>query len=101
MTNITVSQNNTAYKSIDGNLYTKDGKTIVLYAPGKLLTSFVIPDGVTSIGDEAFYNCTSLTSIEIPNSVTSIGDRAFCNCYSLTSVIIGEGVTSIGVSAFV
>ena len=64
------------------------------------LTSVTIPDSVTSIGERAFYNCTSLTSITIGNSVTSIGDYAFYKCTSLTSVTIGNGVTSIGGSAF-
>jgi hypothetical protein len=54
---------------------------------------------VTSIGNRAFYNCSSLTSITIPNSVTSIGDYAFAYC-SLTSVTIPNSVTSIGNNAF-
>lgn len=61
----------------------------------------VIPDGVTSIGDEAFLCCQSLTSVTIPDSVTSIGDDAFYYCYNLTSVSIPNGVTSIGGFAFV
>ena len=60
----------------------------------------VIEDGVTSIGDNAFYDCTGLTSIEIPSSVTSIGDCAFYNCTGLTSITIPDRVTSIGDSAF-
>jgi hypothetical protein len=48
----------------------------------------VIPDGVTTIGSQAFYCCTSLTSIEIPASVTYIGSEAFQGCTSLTSVTI-------------
>jgi len=64
------------------------------------LTSVVIPDNVTSIASYAFYNCISLTSVVIPDNVTSIGQRAFSGCSSLTSVTIGNGVTSIGDCAF-
>ena len=64
------------------------------------LTSVTIPDSVTSIGEYAFYNCTSLTSVTIPNSVTSIGEYTFYNCTSLTSVAIPDSVTSIGEYAF-
>ena len=64
------------------------------------LTSVTIPDGVTSIGDSAFSGCAALTSVTIPEGVTSIGDYAFAYCVSLTSVTIPDGVTSIGDSAF-
>ena len=61
----------------------------------------IIFDGdVTSIGDEAFYKCSSLASISIPEGVTSIGKRAFYNCSSLASITIPNSVTSIGNSAF-
>ena len=63
------------------------------------LTSITIPNSVTSIGNGAFCN-SSLTSITIPNSVTSIGDWAFTECSSLTSITIPNGVTSIGDYAF-
>ena len=71
-----------------------------LYLNGKLVTDLIIPEGVTSIGDGAFKNCSSLTSVVIPEGVTSIGDGAFSNCSSLTSVTIPSSVTSIGENAF-
>ena len=68
------------------------------YVPSSLKE--VVITGVTSIGDHAFFDCSSLTSIEIPNSVTSIGDCAFDGCNSLTSIEIPNSVTSIGYRAF-
>ena len=64
------------------------------------LTSIVIPNSVTSIGDYAFYYCYSLTSIEIPSKVTNIGESAFSGCSSLTNIVIPDNVTSIGGNAF-
>ena len=64
------------------------------------LTSVTIPAGVTSISYETFYGCSSLTNVTIPEGVTSIDDRAFYNCKSLTIVTIPAGVTSIGERAF-
>lgn len=55
---------------------------------------------VTSIGNQAFYNESSVISITIPNSVTNIGNEAFYGCSGLTSVVIPNRVTSIGLSVF-
>ena len=67
---------------------------------GNEITEYVIPEGVTSIDEYAFYACIGLKSVTIPNSVTSIGRYAFQECSSLTTIIIGSGVTSIGEDAF-
>ena len=64
------------------------------------LTSIIIPNTVTSIGFGAFADCTSLASIAIPESITSIENFVFLNCTSLTSITIPEGVTWLGWYAF-
>lgn len=64
------------------------------------LEGVTIPDSVTTIEEDAFYNCKFLGTINIPNSVTYIGDGAFRNCESLTGVTIPDSVTFIGDTAF-
>ena len=64
------------------------------------LTSVTMGSKVTSIGESAFCGCTGLTGIVLPGSVTGIGEYAFSNCESLTAIEIPEGVTTLGNSAF-
>ena len=71
-----------------------------LYLNGNLVTDLVIPDGIETIKNYAFYSCASLTSVTIGDSVTSIGGSAFNGCGNLTSVTIPDSVTSIGSDAF-
>ena len=59
-----------------------------------------IPEGVTSIGDGAFWGCTDLTTVTIPKSVKTIGVHAFRSCKCLTGVMLPENITSIGRGAF-
>ena len=80
----------TDYHYYDSTPFYKDTKIKVI----------TIDFGVTSIGEYAFSNCTSLTSITIPSSVTSIGGGAFCWCTSLASITIPSSVTSIGGGVF-
>ena len=96
----TVSESNSAYSSKDGVLFNKNKTKLVAYPAGKTNTSYTIPNSVTSIGEWAFSDCSSLTSVTIGNGVTSIGESAFYNCSNLTSVTIPHGVTSIGEQVF-
>lgn len=64
-----------------------------LYLNNELITELIIPDNVTSIGNYAFYGCTSIESVSIPSSVTRIKGYAFSDCSSLQSVTLGEGIS--------
>ena len=86
------------YASKDGRCLIIDG-TLNYFAPAGL-KSYNIPDGVTSIGEYTFFDCTKLASVTIPDGVTSIGECAFYGCTKLASVTIPDGVTSIGDCVF-
>ncbi len=125
LTSIEVDRNNKKYKSVDGNLFSKDGTELIQYAKGKTATEFAIPNSVTTLGFGAFAYCKRLTNIFIPSTVTyiesrvfsacsgltnvtfesdpaltNIGDRAFQMCERLTKIVIPSGVENIGSYAF-
>jgi hypothetical protein len=64
------------------------------------LTTVTFGNSISTLGNSAFRNCSKLTSIEIPNTITSFGTSAFQDCSSLTSVTIDDGVSEIGDTAF-
>ena len=95
LTNITVSKDNPKFSSVDGILFSKDKKTLVLF-PGGKNGGYTIPKGVVSIGEGAFLYCEGLTNVTIPEGVTSIGGGAFSGCTGLTSITIPSTVVSLG-----
>ena len=100
LSNITVANGNANYQSINGNLYTKDGKTLIKYATAKTAVSFVVPYNVTSIGAWAFADCQNLTGIILPSGLTRIELGVFTGCSKLKTITIPDGVTYIDYHAF-
>ena len=86
------------FKVIDKMLLTSDGKRLISYWGKENIVN--VPQGVESIGDEAFYDCSALTSITLPQGVESIGNSAFSYCEALTSITLPQGVKCIGDWAF-
>ena len=97
---IFVSSEHPYFFAIDGVLFRKADSCLISYPKGREYTTYNIPQGITAIGNSAFFCCDSLISVAIPDSVISIRDSAFSCCKSLTSVTIPDSVTSIGDSAF-
>ena len=95
-----VSGSNPYFTVVDGILYDKAMTTLIRYPEQNTGTSFIIPDTVTAIGNDAFWNCGKLESVVIPEGVTSIGARAFAHCRRLAAVDLPAGVRTIGESAF-
>lgn len=84
-----------------GAAYVDNGDGAQMYHDGNnVITSIIIPEGVTEIGDNTFENWTSLESVTLPSTLTSIGKYAFQGCTSLTSINIPSGVTEIKVGTF-
>ena len=93
ITRFEVSENNQYFKSINGNLYSKDGKTLERYAMGKKDTHFEVPYGVVTMDNYAFNGCPNLTNVIFPDSVTNI--TGFYDCPNLTNVVFPDSVTQI------
>jgi hypothetical protein len=95
---IDIDKDNQYYSSVDGVLYSKDQKTILIYPAGKM-AAFTIPATVTSIAEGAFYRA-NLTSLTVLASMDQIDSNAFYGCNMLTSVTISANIDQIGEDAF-
>ena len=96
---IEVAESNTTYKSIDGVLYSIDGKSLICY-PARKKGAFAIPNGVDTVACCAFQGCSDLTDVSLPNSVLAIGFQSFNGCNNLTQVTIPMNVNVIGLAPF-
>jgi len=97
---ISVATNNPAFSSVGGVLFNSSQTALYLYPAGSSGISYVIPNSVTRVQDDAFGECYNLTSITIGTNVLSFGDGTFSHCYYLTSVTIPNSVTNLGFSTF-
>lgn len=100
LTAFTVDTNNPAYSSLNGVLYDKAQTTLLNYPPGSIRTSFVLPTGVTAIGNAAFQYSAHLMSVTIPTSVRSVGNVVFINCPILSTVYFCGNAPSFGFGPF-
>lgn len=100
LTNITVSDDNNNYSSEGGVLFNKDKTTLIRCPEGITVSSYAVPDGVTSIDRGAFSKCTNLKEIIIPDSVTAIDGSAFFGCSSLENITLSNEIEKIDDGTF-
>ena len=94
-----VATGNTAYKTVDGVLFSYDGKELVQYPLAKSGTAYYVPSGTQVIDDGAF-SFSSLAVVSLPSGVVSLGDYAFSNSQALTLLYLPDGLEKIGANAF-
>ncbi len=118
-----VNELNPVYKSEDGVIYSKDGKSLLFYPSGRVeesikvaenveiigeyafannedVTNITLPSGITEIGNYSFWGCDKLNKINLPENITKIGDYAFFECQQLAGLVLPEKLLSIGAHAF-
>ncbi len=99
LSEIRVDKNNKTYKSADGVLFSKDGRTLIMCPSGKK-GKYEIPAGITTIGESAFSGCDEITSVTVPDGVTEILADAFSGCKSLEGIKLPESLKTLGERCF-
>ena len=97
---ITVEEDNPYMKSIDGVLYSKDGKELICYPAAKEGKSYVIQNGTENVRASAFYSNKYIENIVVPDSVISIGQGVFNECTSLKDVELSKNIELIDNATF-
>ena len=97
---IIISPDHPVFTLIDGVIFNKVENELFCYPDSKKNKSYIVPDGVKSIGEDAFFSCDNITSVTLPQGLESIGYGAFASCYNLTSITLPQGLKTIGSSAF-
>ncbi len=97
---VTVNTSNAAYSSLDGVLFNRARTSLIQFPRGRPGGAYTIPDTVTSIGNSAFFEATTLTNLTLGNRVTLISEWAFADCINLPEITIPTSVNSIGGHAF-
>lgn len=90
-----VVNNNSKYTAVDGVLYTADEKTLIQYPCGRKDETFVVPDTVVNIAQDAFRNSWGLQTVILPLEIKNIGEYAFYDCENLTHITIPAGILDI------
>ena len=85
---------------LNGSDYSIIGIDNMAFKGCNKLTSIILPDNLTTLGEKAFSGCTALSSIILPNEVEQIGDETFSGCSALTSITVNDKLKSIGRAAF-
>lgn len=100
LTEFKVEEGNTAFKTVDGVLFSADGKRLICYPTGRTAECYTVPEGVTEICKLAFSECLHITSVTIPDGVTRIGDGAFSQCRHLENTDLPPNITVLGSETF-
>lgn len=98
--NFIVAEDNPAFCAIDGVLYNKAQTKIVSFPKGRAQKSYTVPNGITTIGEGAFWFAETLTSLTLPDTLVTIEPDGIRGCSGLTQLKLPDSLRTIGGSSF-